>query len=94
MRVLGYEPCLTDPDLWYKAEVRPDDSHEYYSYIFCYVYKILVIHHDSLAILKRIESYFKLNKISIGDTDMYLGSKLKIMTPENGTWCWSLSPPK
>ena len=31
MRDLGYEPCLDDPGLWYKEEVRPDNGHEYYS---------------------------------------------------------------
>ena len=33
MKGLGYTPCLADPDLWYKSEVRPDDVFEYYSYI-------------------------------------------------------------
>ena len=33
MQVLGYEPCLADPDLWMKPEIRPDDHYEYYSYI-------------------------------------------------------------
>ena len=26
MRLIGYEPCRVDPDLWFKAQVRPDDS--------------------------------------------------------------------
>ena len=30
MQLLGYEPCSADPDLWFKAQVRPDDSFEYY----------------------------------------------------------------
>mmetsp|Transcript_44940 Transcript_44940/g.109124 ORF Transcript_44940/g.109124 Transcript_44940/m.109124 type:complete len:481 (-) Transcript_44940:1244-2686(-) len=33
MHGLGYKPCMADPDLWYKAQVRPDDKHEYYSYV-------------------------------------------------------------
>ena len=33
MKGLGYEPCLSEPDLWIKDEVRPDDRYEYYSYI-------------------------------------------------------------
>ena len=28
MQGLGYEPCLTDPDLWMKPEVQPDDHYE------------------------------------------------------------------
>ena len=46
MRGLDYLPCLDDPNLWYKADVRPDDGFEYYYYILCYVDDILVIHHD------------------------------------------------
>ena len=28
MRGLDYQPCLYDPDLWYKDEVQPDDGFE------------------------------------------------------------------
>ena len=31
MRGLGYEPYLDDTDLWYKAEVRPNDVYDYYN---------------------------------------------------------------
>ena len=85
MKVLGYTPCLAVPDLWYKSEVRPDDGFEYYSYILCYVDDILVIFHDSLSILKRIDSYFKLKPASIGDPDIYLGAKVTKMNLANGT---------
>ena len=91
---LGYTSCLADPDLWYKAEVRPDDSFEYYSYILCYVDDILVIHHDSLSVLKRIDSYFTLKSSSVDDPDIYLGAKVTKMNLSNGTWCWTLSPSK
>ena len=91
MKGLGYTPCLDDPDLWYKAEVRPDDGFEYYSYILCYVDDILVIHHDSLSILKRIDSYFQLKPASIGDPYIYLGAKVTKMNLANGTWRWTLS---
>ena len=94
MRGLDYLPCLVDPDLWYKAEVRPDDGFEYYFYILCYADDTLVIHHDSLSILKIINSYFKLKPSSIGDPDIYLGAKVKKMTLTNGTWCWALRPSK
>ena len=48
MRVLGYEPCLADPDLWSKPEVDPS-GFEYYSYILCYVDDVIVIHHDVMT---------------------------------------------
>ena len=93
MKGLGYTPCIADPDLWYKAEVRYVDSFEYYSYILCYVDDILVIHHEPLSILKRIDSYFKLKPTSIGDPNIYLGDKVN-MNLANRTWCWTLSPSK
>ena len=36
--------------------------------------------------------YFKLNLDSIGDPDMYLGSKVGSVKPENGGWAWALIP--
>ena len=35
MRQMGYTSCKADPDLWLKAETRPDDNAQYYAYIFC-----------------------------------------------------------
>jgi hypothetical protein len=29
MRQMGYTSCKADPDLWYKAETRPDDNYRY-----------------------------------------------------------------
>ena len=54
----------------------------------------MVKHHDSLSILKRIDSYFKLKPTSIGDPDIYLGVKVTKMNLANGTCCWNLSPSK
>ena len=94
MSDLGYHPCLADPDLWIKAEIRPDDGVEYYSYILCYVDDILVIHHDSMSVLNKIDKFMKLKPDSIGDPDIYLGAKLKLMQLENNIWCWGISPSK
>ncbi len=30
----------------------------------------------------------------MGDTDIYLGAKLKLMQLENGVWVWGISPSK
>ena len=38
---------------------------------------VMFIYHDAENVLKIIDKYFKLNNSSIGDLDMYLGSKLK-----------------
>ena len=88
-------PCLADSDLWLKAEVRPDDEFKYYSYILCYVDDILVVHHDAVSILNRIDKYMTLKPSKTdSDPDIYLGAKLKKMTLPNGVWCWTLSPSK
>ena len=67
---------------------------EYYSYILCYVDDVLVVHHDAMTTLMKIDKYFKLKPSSIGDPDIYLGAKLKYTRAPNGVWCWTLSPSK
>ena len=94
MRQMGYTSCLADPDLWMKAEVRPDDGFEYYSYILCYVDDILVINHDAMKVIKRIDKYMTIKPSSMGDPDIYLGAKLSKMKMNNNVWCWGLSPSK
>ena len=74
MEALGYTSCLADPDLWYKAQIR--DGIEYYSYIFCYVDDIMVIHEDARPVLDRIDKFMKHKASSIRDPDVYLGAKL------------------
>ena len=55
---------------------------------------VLVVHHDEMTTLMKIDKYFKLKPSSIGDPDIYLGAKLKYTRAENGVWCWTLSPSK
>ena len=52
---IGYKSCMADPDIWLKPEVIPSDRFEYYSYILCYVEDILCIHHDSMAVLNKLD---------------------------------------
>ena len=93
MHGLGYKPCLVDPDLWLKASVKPDGT-EYYSYILNYVDDIMVIDHDPMPILEDINRFMLLKPDSVGDPDIYLGAKLKLVQLENNVWCWTLSPSK
>jgi hypothetical protein len=65
MRDLGYEPCLADPDLWWKANVRAD-RHEYYEYVLLYVDDVLVISHKPHEVLRQINKFFPLKKGSAG----------------------------
>ena len=86
MRNNGYTPCRGENDLWMKPEIEPDGD-EYYSYILCYVDDVLVVHHDAMTNLMKIEKYFKLKPSSIGDPDIYLGAMLKYTRAANGVWC-------
>ena len=76
MRSMGYTPCIGDNDLWMKPEIDPDGD-KYYSYILCYMDDVLVVHHNAMKTMMKIDKYFKLKPSSISDPDIYLGTKLK-----------------
>ena len=42
-RDLGYVPSKADPDVWLKAETKPDGT-EYYAYFLLYVDDVLHCH--------------------------------------------------
>jgi hypothetical protein len=92
MQDMGYVSCKADPDIWLKAETRPDDGTRYYSYILCYVDDILCIHHDTMKVLGKINTCLPLKPDSVGDPDIYLGAKLRQTQLRNGIWAWALSP--
>ena len=94
MQQMGYTSCKADPDLWYKAETRPDDNVWYYAYILVYVDDILCIHHDAMSVLDQINKHLPLKPTSMGDPDIYLGAKLRETQLPNGIWAWGLSPSK
>jgi hypothetical protein len=84
MKHLGFAPCLTDPDLWMQAEVRPYDGFKYYAYVLLYVDDVLVIHHDAEDVLLCLDKYFKMKPELIRDPDIYLGATIKQMCFANG----------
>lgn len=55
----------------------PDDGHKYYAYMLLHMDDCVCIHHDASAQLKRLEKFFKMKPVSIGDLDMHLGAKVK-----------------
>jgi hypothetical protein len=93
MHHLGYEPCKADPDLWMMPKTR-DDGFEYYAYILIYVDDMLSISHEALHDMRKIDYYFKMKKESLGDPDIYLGSKLRRIVLPNGVETWLMSPTK
>ncbi len=94
MHQMGYTLCKADPDLWLKAETKPDTNICYFAYILCYVDDILCIHHDPMLVLNEINVCLLLKPSSVGDPDIYLGAKLKETLLPNGIWAWGLSPSK
>ncbi len=74
---MGYTSCKVDPDLWLKAVTRPEDSVRYDAYILCYVDDILHIHHDPMSVMNEINGYLPLKPSSVGDPDIFLGTKQK-----------------
>ena len=54
MRIMGYTPCRGDNDIWMKPEIDLDRD-EYYSYILCYVDDVLVLHHDAMTTLMKMD---------------------------------------
>ena len=94
MRLLGYEPFRADPDLWFKAQVRPDDDFEYYEYVLLYVDDSLAISHDDMAALDLMDKFFMMKKGSIGDLDIYLGAKLCKIQLDNGVFARGVIPAK
>ena len=50
MQELGHQSCVADLDLWIKAEYRPEDKFEYYTYVD----DILCIHLDPDDVLNKL----------------------------------------
>ena len=65
MDSLGYKSCKTDPDLWLKPEIKPEDGVQYYYYLLCYVGDILCIHHNTDNMLEQLHKSFPL-KLEFG----------------------------
>ena len=68
--------------------LRPKYGFNYYAYVLIYVNDVMDIHHDADSVLRRVDKYFKLKPISIGEPDIYLEEKLKKMRLKNGVWAW------
>jgi hypothetical protein len=93
MQHLGFTPCLADPDLWMLA-TKKEDGTAYYAYVLLYVDDVMVIDHNAMSVLARLDKYFKMKPGSMGDPNIYLSATLKQMWLENGTRAWANSPAK
>ncbi len=91
---MEYTSCKADPDLWLKAVTRLRDNAHFYAYILCYVDDILCIHHDPMSVMNEINNYLLLTPSSVGDPDIYLGTKLRQTRLPNGVMVLGNSPSK
>jgi hypothetical protein len=55
---------------------------------------VLCIHHDAVNAIKQLDKYFPMKPGSIGDPDIYLGTKLQQVELSNGVFAWSMCPSK
>jgi hypothetical protein len=94
MKHMGWEPFLSDRDLWMKAEVRPSGGVRYWAYILIYVDDILCVHHDPGTWLAQLDKYLKMKDGSIEKPNFYLGAKLRQVTMSNGVIAWEMSSRK
>ena len=84
MHHLGFLPCPVNLYFCMNPMVSPYDGFNYYAYIIIYVDGVIIIHHDSKRLLSRIDNYFNPKTSSIGDTYIYVGSKLNKIRLDNG----------
>lgn len=86
--------CLVDPNIWLRLIARCQSGEEYYKYLLVYVDDLLALSEQPKVICNDINQYFKLKPESVGEPDLYLGSKLSKTIISNGVeaWCNSSHP--
>ena len=94
MHHLPHNYCLADADLLYQPEVREEGKFKYYSYVLIYADDCLCVHHSDEEELNKIDKFFKMKAGSIGDSDIFLGAKVKPMKLKNCVTAWAISPNK
>ncbi len=62
---MGYQSSLANPDVWFKADSKPD-GFAYYAYILVYVNDVLVISHQPEVPMKIITKSFRLRVYQTG----------------------------
>lgn len=90
MDLLGYEPCLADPDLWMRIGVKENGT-EYYDYMLLYVDDTLAIGTRPMDMLKEVDHYFPMKNNSMGPPKIYLGAKIGKVKLPNGVEAFSMS---
>jgi hypothetical protein len=91
LQSLGYTSCLADPDVWFKAAMKPC-GFEYYEYVLVYVDDVLVLSHQPEVTMKALETFYWL-KDGFAEPDRYLRAEVKKWTfpNDNTKTYWALS---
>ena len=90
LRDLGYIPSKADPDVWPKAETKPDGT-EYYAYVLVYVDDVLYLHHDPDTFMNRLAEVYRLKDGSVGEPGRYLGANIEKVQLDDGSVAWSMT---
>ena len=77
MELLGYQSCLTNPDLWMRRAVK-DNVDDYLEYMLLYVDDALCISEYPKEALMEIDKYFMMKPGSINVPKIYLGAKITL----------------
>jgi hypothetical protein len=72
---LGYQSSLADPDVWFRAEEKPN-GFTYYAYVLVYVDDVLVVSHNANKTMTALSKLFRL-KDGFAPPTRYLGATIQ-----------------
>ena len=90
LRDLGYASSKSDPYIWLKAKTKPDGT-EYYAYVLVYVDDVIHLHNDPGIFMNRLEEVYRLNDVSVGEPNIYIGANIEKVQLDDGSVAWSMT---
>jgi len=87
---MGYKATRVDPDVWLRADVKPNGLH-YYKMLLVYVDDILLVSHQPKQTMLEIQQLYRLKDDLIGPPKRYLGANISKFQLPDGTEAWSAS---
>ena len=90
MRDLGFESIVADPDVWRRAQTKPNGE-KYYELILIYADDLHIVSHDPHPLMMAVDEKYKIKKGSIGPPSTYLGSQvMRHNLPGGQKSCWAM----
>ena len=87
---MDYRSTRADPDVWIRAQVKPDGT-QYYEYCLIYVDDILCMSHDPESTMKELASLYRLKDDKVAPPDKYLGANIDRFQCQDGRVVWAMS---